>query len=149
MFFLTQKLKPLPSPTSEFSRWFESLSPPKQRCYLRFCLRFLGYENYDECLEELSKSLFKIVQIDLSLMMLKKQKGHEYFSFDGGNVFSWKTKDVSEEQKKALYQMVVDNIIKGVLRPLQKLPDYYHNQILAEAIKGNRKLTVIEYLELK
>jgi len=95
------------------------------------------------------EKVYRILKIDLSEMMLNKEDDREYFSFDGGNVFSWKTKDVSEEQKESLYQMVVTNIIKGVLRPLQKLPEFYHNQILAEAIKGNRNKCIVEYLELK
>jgi hypothetical protein len=95
------------------------------------------------------EEIYQVLKIDLNEMMLKKEDDREYFSFDGGNVFSWKTKNVSEAQKESLYQMVVANIIKGILRPMQKLPDYYHNQILAEAIKGNRNKCVVEYLELK
>lgn len=93
--------------------------------------------------------LFKTIHIYLGRIMLKKQEDHEYFEFDGGNVFSWNTKKVTKEQEETLYQMVVNNIIKGVLRPMQKLPAFYHNQIMAEAIKGNRNRCIVEYLELK
>jgi hypothetical protein len=71
----------------------------------------------------------------------------EQFEFDGGNVFSYSTKNVTEEQREALYKMVADSTIKGFLCPKQRLPDYYHNLILAECIKGNRQATVVRYIE--
>lgn len=83
--------------------------------------------------------------------LLKADSGdspREYFEFSGGNVFSWSTKNITEEQKNCLYSMIVDNVIRGYVVPKQKLPDFYHNQILAEAIKGNRSHSVLQYLEL-
>jgi len=72
----------------------------------------------------------------------------EYFEFDGGNLFSWSTKNLSEHQRESMYKLVTDNIINGTLVAKQALPSIYHNLILAEAIKGNRSSTVVRYLEL-
>lgn len=72
----------------------------------------------------------------------------EYFEFSGGNVFSWSTKNTTEEQKNNLYAMIVDNIIKGYVVPKQRLPDFYHNQIMAEAIKGNRNQSILLYMKI-
>lgn len=71
----------------------------------------------------------------------------QYFEFEGGNVFSWSTKNCTEEQIENLYKMITENIIGGNIIPKQILPSFYHNQILAEAIKGNRNSTVVKYLE--
>jgi hypothetical protein len=72
----------------------------------------------------------------------------QYFEFEGGNVFSWSTRNCTEEQIENLYKMVVENVVAGNLVPKQILPKFYHNQVLAEAIKGNRKPTLLKYLEL-
>ncbi len=143
IFFRTKKQNCLPSKTSSWQdEVLASLdSPPKRRCFLRCCMRFFSRIPMDWGNLKL--------KIDLVEKMVVKEEGREYFSFDGGNVFSWSTKKVSEDQKKALYEMVVKNVIDGVLNPMQKLPEYYHNLILAEAIKGNRANTVVKYLELK
>lgn len=71
-----------------------------------------------------------------------------YFEFDGGNVFSLNLQSLSEEQKENVYKMITSSVINGNLAPRQALPTYYHNLILAEAIKGNRSSTVVRYLEL-
>lgn len=73
----------------------------------------------------------------------------EYFEFDGGNEFSLSTKDCSEEEKDRLYRMVITNVIGGVFVPKQILPPLYHNLIMAEAIKGNKKTTILKYLTLE
>jgi hypothetical protein len=71
----------------------------------------------------------------------------EYFEFEGGNVFSWSNKNCTEDQKENLYKMITENVVSGNIVPKQILPLFYHNQILAEAIKGNRKSTLVQYLE--
>ena len=89
-----------------------------------------------------------VEQLDFSIGMSMQHPDREYFEFEGGNVFSWKSENLSEAQKENMYKMVVENIINGDLTPRQALPTLYHNLILAEAIKGNRRSSVVRYLEL-
>lgn len=72
----------------------------------------------------------------------------EYFEYGDGNVFSWSTKNLTQSQLDGLYQMIVENIKSGIVVPKQRLPDFYHNQILAEAIKGIRNKSILRYMEI-
>lgn len=89
-----------------------------------------------------------LTTLDIQVFSPKDELDREYFEFDGGNMFSWSTKNLSEENKESLHKMIAENLIKGNLLPRQKLPSFYHNLILAEAIKGNRNSCITKYVEL-
>jgi hypothetical protein len=90
-----------------------------------------------------------ITSMDVEILPVAEKPDREYFEFEGGNVFSWSTKNLSESQRDSLYKMLADNIIKGILIPRQRLPDYYHNLVMAEAIRGNRNPSIIRYIEME
>ena len=95
------------------------------------------------------QTILSLLKVDIMINSLSPSNDREYFEFNGGNVFSWSTKNADEEYKKCLYEMIVFNVIRGYLVPKQRLPEQYHNLILAEAIKGNRNNSIIKYMELK
>lgn len=70
----------------------------------------------------------------------------EYFEFSGSNIFSFSTKNQTTEQLDPLYTMIVNSVVMGILCPKQRLPEKYHNLILAECIKGNRQPSILKYL---
>jgi hypothetical protein len=73
----------------------------------------------------------------------------EEFLFLGKNLFSCDIDSLPQSRQDIVYQMIVNSIISGAVTPRQRLPVYYHNLIVAEAIKGVRNSCVVEYLELK
>ena len=84
------------------------------------------------------------------------QRLHEEWKADGV-YFGWSTEDgvgvynlneIKEETKKTLFEMASEGLVEGFRVPHQRLPDYYHNLVLAEGIKGNTNKCLVKYLEL-